>query len=293
VIGISGPDRGGFVAWLFASWSVRRAGGKPLRLTPSRGLPDRVLDGLIVGGGADVEPSRYDPEEVAPPIREQLEAQKGARSKLRFLAGYLLSPLIFVLRSLFRARYSGIDPSRDTLEIALIVRAVEEGAPVLGICRGAQLLNVCFGGTLHRDLSSFYEEHPARWTPFPRKRIVIAPHSRLRDVLDTTQCLVNSLHRQAVDRLGTGIHISAQEPNCVVQAIEYPDHPFLIGVQWHPEYLPQRPEQRRLFHALVRAAHSHRASSTATRALRSTEQLLVDLAVAQKDSERIDQPEHR
>lgn len=176
----------------------------------------RVLDGLVLQGGADVSPSTYGEAPLAP-------------------------------------QWAG-DRLRDVYEMELVHEFIEAGKPVLGICRGAQLLNIHGGGTLHQDLSGFYTERPNRWTVFPRKRIVVQPQSRLRVTLGCGRCEVNSLHRQAVDALGEGLAIVACDERGVVQGIEHSSRRFWIGVQWHPEYLPQVPEQRRLFAALVAAA---------------------------------------
>jgi len=255
LIGVSGPDRGGYPAWFFASCAIRCAGGRPLRLTPARGLPERMLDALILGGGADVDPARYGSHEKAPRLAPQLKG-KSARFKLRVLLGYLIAPLVYLLRRLFSARHGGIDPERDALETELLTRALRDGAPVLGICRGAQLINVHLGGTLHHDVASFYVETSNPWGVLPRKRVQLEPGSLLAGLLGRKRAIVNSLHRQAVDRLGKGLIVAAAESNGVVQGIEHPER-FLVGVQWHPEYLPQRPEQRRLFRELVQAAHDH------------------------------------
>jgi putative glutamine amidotransferase len=136
----------------------------------------------------------------------------------------------------------------------LIGEAVARRLPVLGVCRGAQLLNVHFGGSLHRDLAGFYREDPETRTILPHKRIVITPGTRLARLLDHETRRVNALHRQAIDRLGRGVRVAARDRNGIVQAIEHESLPFVIGVQWHPEYLPQVPEQRELFRELVAQA---------------------------------------
>ena len=181
-----------------------------------------------------------------------------ARSLRRLAVDYAMSPFIYLVRRLFRlSRGSGgPDPARDALELALIARAEATDLPVLGICRGAQLLNIHAGGTLHQDLSGFYTERPHRWTVFPRKAIAIAPRSRLQETIGRGRCEVNSLHKQAVDAIGQGLTVVARDDRGVVQGIEDASRRFWIGVQWHPEYLPQVPEQRRLFSALVDAARA-------------------------------------
>jgi putative glutamine amidotransferase len=128
---------------------------------------------------------------------------------------------------------------------------------VLGVCRGAQMLNVLAGGTLHMDLSEFrtnrHENIVIRF--FERYPIRIRYKSKLAAL---TRCpkrmKVNAIHSQAIDRLGAGLTVSAREPNGVIQAIEDPSKPFWLGVQFHPELLVYRAPFRRLFRALVEAA---------------------------------------
>ena len=220
-------------------------------MRPRGGAPAR-FDALVVGGGADVAPVRYG----AKPVRPQAARYRRSRTLPRFLLDYALAPFIYFVRRVFGlARAAGgPDPARDALELELIARAERERCPVLGICRGAQLLNIHAGGTLHQDLSGFYTERPDRWTVFPRKAVSIAPESRLAAVLGRVRCEVNSLHRQAVDAIGDGLAVVARDERGVVQGIEHAARRFWIGVQWHPEYLPQVPEQRRLLAALVDAA---------------------------------------
>lgn len=271
---------------------VRAVGGRPVRITPRRGAPRKPLDGLVIGGGADIEPHRYASHEAAPPLREQLE---GKEDKLRTLGGYVIAPLVYVLRRLFsveRTAAARVDPSRDALELELLQQALERGHPVLGICRGAQLLNVALGGTLHQDVGSFYVESATPWTVFPRKQVVVEPESHLGALLGAERVHVNSLHRQAVDTLGEGLRITAREDNGLVQGVEVPDRPFVVGVQWHPEYLPQRPEQRRLFDALVAAARVVRAGRRDS-AFGAAQQSLAQPPVAHEQRQRVDVAEHR
>ena len=250
IVGITGPDKGGLSAWLFTAWAVRRAGGRPLRIQPKR--PGRIdqVDALIIGGGADVSPELYGAEPMP-----RLESFKDSGMLgWRRMAGIVLFPLLFVIRRLLTTKTSGLNHERDALEKPLIAEALKRGVPLLGICRGMQLLNVVAGGSLHQDIVGFYEEQPAIRSVLPRKKIDIERDSKLARILVTTRLRVNALHSQAIDRLGEGLAISAREASGVVQAIEQSGDRFTIGVQWHPEYLPQRPEQRALFRQLVLAA---------------------------------------
>ena len=136
------------------------------------------------------------------------------------------------------------------LEMKLLDEAVARGLPVLGICRGEQLLNVYFGGSLHQDLPPSTPKTPPRRTILPRKRVVLEPGSRLIQLLGPDE-RVNALHRQGIDRIGEELVVAGRDRNGIVQAIEHATLPFLVGVQWHPEYLPQIGSQRAIFRALV------------------------------------------
>lgn len=260
VIGVTGPDHGGLAAWLATAIAVWWAGGRPRRITPQRTLAGGEVDGLIIGGGADVSPELYGERPEPAPKKA---VSRSSRHWSRRIATALFFPLIYLMRRLFslgRVFSSGYtivgDRNRDELESRLIQEADRNGLPMLGICRGAQLINVRRGGSLHRDLKEFYMETPQLTTVLPFKPIVVDPDSRLAAVLGRDRCRVNSFHRQAIDDTGENIQIVAREQSGVVQAIEDPRRPFIIGVQWHPEYLPQRPEQRRIFSKLVACARN-------------------------------------
>ncbi len=258
VIGITGPDRGGLAAWIFGSLAVRYAGGKPIRITPGRPAGIDRVDALIVGGGADVDPALYGEHPLNPGLRT---LRRQSPSFWRFLTTLLLFPVIWSLRRLLSTKHLRRgDPGRDTLESRLLEEALQRELPILGICRGAQLLNVACGGSLHQDLSDFYNESPDLWTIWPQKLIHIEPDSRLARTMKRTRCRVNSMHRQAIRETGVRLRVVAQEPNAVIQAIEHMDLPCVFGVQWHPEYLPQRREQRALFRRLVTHACYRRDS---------------------------------
>ncbi len=261
-IGITGPDRGGTAAWLFTALGVRLAGGKPVRITPSRPRTADGLQGLIIGGGADVDPDTYQQSHVLDEYlrRTVRHPRKNFFQKISRFTRWLYYPALFFLRKLLsRGKAWTLDPDRDHLEFQLIDQAVKKNLPLLGICRGSQLLNVYFRGTLYQDLGAFYCEEPNPSSLFPVKKVTIAPGSKLAATLGMAQLRVNALHHQAVKDPGKGIVIVAREANQVVQAIESKEANFMIGVQWHPEYLPQHPEHRRLFQALVQ--HARRVHS--------------------------------
>jgi len=250
VIGITGPDHGGLAAWWFSALAIRRAGGRPLRIRPSRPADIAQLDGLILGGGADVSPRLYGQRKQARPKRI---TDRGA-SGWRRLIGLILFPLVAGLRRLLTTKHGGPDQARDAIEQQLIGQARERDLPMLGICRGMQLINVALGGSLHQQLRGFYDEYPAIRSVLPRKRVSIKAGTRIAALLGEGDCWVNALHSQAIDELAADMTVAACEPNGIVQAIEGADGPWLIGVQWHPEYLPQRKRQQALFRALVQAA---------------------------------------
>ena len=215
LIGITGPDRGLPLAWWFTRCAVALSGGTAIRLNASNPKPAGELDGIVIGGGTDLEPALYSGTDDG------------------------------------KARY---DPRRDAFEKRMIEQALDKGIPIVGICRGAQLLNVVLGGNLHQDVRPMRRRTSNRRTPLPRKSAIIERGSRLHAVLDVTRCKVNSLHHQAVNRVGDGLRPVAHDLDGLVQAIEAGGDEFVIGVQWHPEYLVYQQRHRRIFATLVTTA---------------------------------------
>lgn len=215
LIGVTGPDHGVPLAWWFTRWSIARAGGQALRLNASNPILPRGLDGIVIGGGTDLDPALY----------SGMDDGKAPR-----------------------------DARRDAFEKRTIETALDKGLPLLGICRGAQLLNVVLGGNLHQDVRPMRRETSNRRTPLPRKTAMIEHGSRLHAMLEATRLKVNSLHHQAVDRLGDGLRAVARDLDNLVQGIERAGEGFVIGVQWHPEYLFYQQRQRAVFAHLVAAA---------------------------------------
>ncbi|MBP7691372.1 MAG: gamma-glutamyl-gamma-aminobutyrate hydrolase family protein [Anaerolineales bacterium] len=205
---------------------VERAGGLPV-LIPL-GLPAGALrallarlDGVLFSGGGDIEAARY-----------------GAGP---------------------HPSMGGVDPERDRTEIDLAHWAAEAGTPALGICRGAQVINVAFGGTLYRDIA----EHPGALKHTYRAEteaallshaVQVEEESLLARVLGQPLVHVNSLHHQALRQVAPALRVAARAADGLVEAVELPEHRFMLAVQWHPECLPAAPEQRRLFEAFVAAA---------------------------------------
>ncbi|MDX1641148.1 MAG: type 1 glutamine amidotransferase [Balneolaceae bacterium] len=250
VIGVCGPDEGGGFAWICTAVSIWMAGGKAKRIRPQKPVSIHQLDGIILGGGADIEPKKYGQERM---VKGYL--QKNKRTIFEWILSIIFFPIYWIARYFQHTKKYPVDPERDKLEFALLEKALNQKKPVLGICRGMQLLNVHFGGSLHQDISGFYAEQPQISTIFPKKRIAITQGSKLEKLLQTDVCNVNGLHNQAIDKLGEGLRKTAKELNSDVwQAIEHADYSFLIGVQWHPEYLMQIARQRNIFKELVKEA---------------------------------------
>lgn len=216
-IGVTCSVGRGRIMWWFNRFALRRVGAEPVQLCADSTRGFDGLDGLVVGGGDDIVPTLYGGE-IDPAIR--------------------------------------LDPERDALELEALTHASRHRLPVLGICRGAQMINIARGGSNVQDIYETYEDAPRMRTALPRKRVRIAPDSLLARLLGAELCRVNAIHHQSVDRLGDGLRVVARDDWNIVQAIEGDGPRFLVGVQWHPEFLILNRGQRNLFRALVRAART-------------------------------------
>ena len=197
--------------------AVTRAGGTPVLLPPQTGGTGRLLerlDAVLLAGGPDIDPGRYG---SAPHPRA------GAPHRVR-----------------------------DDWEFDLLRGALDRGLPVLGVCRGMQVLNVALGGSLLQHLPDRTGDDGHQCAPatFSTTAVAIRPASRLAGILGRS-AKVPCYHHQAVDRLGAGLLATAWSADETVEALELPGHRFALGVQWHPETDPSDP---RLFAAFVAAA---------------------------------------
>jgi len=183
--------------------SLERVGLLPLLVPPTLTAEAGTevmarVQGLVLTGGEDVDPARY-----AAPRHPLLKAT---------------------------------DPERDEGEIALIAAAREAGQPILGICRGIQILNVAFGGTLYQDLPSERPGPIDHADEARDHRVQIAPASLLARAVGSRDAIVNSRHHQAVHALGAGLVATAWADDGVIEAVEGTDQGgWILGVQWHPE----------------------------------------------------------
>lgn len=222
VIGYIGAPRGDRLVGMLTAFIIALSGGRPVRLRTLPGEDPRRLDGLILLGGLDIHPSRYNAE---------VEVE------------------------------SRFDLARDELELAWLNIAFARAIPVMGICRGLQMLNVKSGGDLHQRLDP---EVTANWPngalgyAFFRKPVDIRPGTFLAGVFGAGQLSVNSLHRRAVRDVAPGFSAAACGADGGVQAIESDEGVLRFGVQFHPELLVHRRDMRRLFRRFVGACRATR-----------------------------------
>jgi gamma-glutamyl-gamma-aminobutyrate hydrolase PuuD len=201
--------------------AVERAGGRPLLVPPStEGIDEALdaLDALVISGGSDIDPGIYGEEP---------------------------HPETF-----------GTHPERDEAEIALLTRALERDMPVLGICRGSQVINVARGGDLHQHLPELVGHNRHKNDPpgvFIDHEVTIEPSTRLAQLVGS-ELAVKSHHHQGFRRIGEGLIQAAHADDGTVEAVEDPAKRFVVGVLWHPE----ADVNTKLFEALVAEARRHR-----------------------------------
>lgn len=203
--------------------AIERAGGMPVVLPPvgleaTEELISR-LDGICLSGGPDLDPEAY-----------------GAPER--------------------HAELGPTEPRLDEFELAVARAADARGLPILGVCRGAQALNVARGGTLHQHIEGHRQTESGAT---PTHDITVQPRTRLAGLLRRRELGVNSFHHQAVDRPGEGLRIVAHAPDDIVEAIEDRSRRFVVGVQWHAEAMVDVKAHLSIFARLVAVASPARS----------------------------------
>lgn len=230
LIAVTTSSRTGWRVYPLINLNLWITGGRGVRWGVGRVADLEGVDGLIIGGGDDIGPELYG-------------GKLGVSARL--------------------------DPKRDELERCLAEAALEQNIPVLGICRGSQMLNVALGGTLDQDAWTSFGPDRKITTILPKREVCVEEATHLSLISGEQPMKVNALHSQAVDRLGQGLRVSARDTGGMVQAIERVRDPFALGVQWHPEHLFYAHRQRAIFRALVTAADAYRSERNQTRAMRN------------------------
>lgn len=150
-----------------------------------------------------------------------------------------------------------IDEQRDTFEFGLFSAVIQTGKPILGICRGEQMLNVAMGGSLYQHIDGHQQTEKSSVCP---QRVSVKEGTRLREILGTAGITTNSFHHQAVKEVAPSLIASAYAADGTVEAVESATHPFLLAVQWHPELFYRNSiEAQRLFSAFITAASANEA----------------------------------
>jgi putative glutamine amidotransferase len=209
--------------------SVQAAGGIPILLPNTLSAADIVqlrsrLDGVLLSGGGDIAAERYN------------EADS--------------------------SQCWDVSADRDELEFALVHLSVETDWPLLGICRGTQVVNVALGGTLYTDLPTQFDSRLPHNTPenlgreYIAHEVTIVKETVLAGIISGYKLSVNSFHHQAVKQVAPRLQVNATAADGLVEGLELPGRRFFLGVQWHPECLPRESVQQALFTAFIRSAGS-------------------------------------
>ncbi|MBV0932780.1 gamma-glutamyl-gamma-aminobutyrate hydrolase family protein [Marinobacterium weihaiense] len=218
-VAVTGSSRRWSPSWWCTRLALWLVGAEAVRVSVRHPVPEHSVAALVIGGGDDISPEHYDGD-LSMPVRT--------------------------------------DPERDQLEMRWISHALATGMPMLGICRGAQLINVVLGGQLHQDLRALRRLTYNRPGLLPTKQVQLAPRSHMAKVCKRERLRVNSLHHQAVRSSGRGLKVVGRDLDQIVQGFESEDEPIL-GVQWHPEYLWYLPSQLRLFRWLATTARQQKS----------------------------------
>lgn len=216
-VGVTGNGRRWAPSWWCTALALRLAGAVPERISICHPPSGAPLDALIIGGGNDISPEHYNGD---------------LNAKVRS------------------------DPARDRLEIEWIHKALTLNIPLLGICRGAQLINVALGGNLYQDIRYLRSRTSNRPGLLPTKRVCLDADSRLARICGKNVIRVNSLHHQAIKDPGVGLMTVGWDRDQIVQAVESASKGRILGVQWHPEYLLYLPSQFAIFKSLLRSEPS-------------------------------------
>ncbi|WP_258803040.1 gamma-glutamyl-gamma-aminobutyrate hydrolase family protein [Pseudarthrobacter sp. NS4] len=208
-------------------------------------LPETYLIPIIAAGGV---PTLLPPQPVAAGV---IEALVGRLDGLLIPGGWDVDPALYGQEA--HAETDEPRPERDAWEQALIREALRQDVPLLCICRGEQLLNVTLGGTLHQHLPEVVGngQYQLGGYAFNQIPVEVRPDSQLARLIGSDTQIVPVAHHQAVDKLGEGLVAAAWSEDQVVEAIEYPANSFALGIQWHPEELP---EDFGLFRGFIEAA---------------------------------------
>jgi putative glutamine amidotransferase len=213
LIGVCLPDFGNFFAYIFIKLNLKLQGASSIRLRPSYdNVEFNKLDGLILSGGDDIDPTLYGEDKDA--------------------------------------HNTSLDKKRDSFELEMIDKAYKKKIPILGICRGAQLINIYFEGTLHPTIFDLDKYIDHKNSIFPIKDAIIKKISKLFSITKSKKLPINSIHNQAIDEVGEELKVTACHDK-IIEAIEKEDYPFLLGVQWHPEYLIYLKDHRLIFQQFV------------------------------------------
>ncbi len=156
-------------------------------------------------------------------------------------------------------RIDDVDPERDSVELKLVQAAAADGKPFLGICRGCQIVNVALGGTLYTHIpdqlpNALDHDYPGNKRTVLVHEVKIEEGTRLAEIYGQPIIKVNSLHHQGLKDIASALRVAGHAPDGLVEAVELPEHPFGLAVQWHPEWLTDQESTRNLFRKFVELA---------------------------------------
>ncbi len=214
--------------------SIKESGGVPVEIPVLEGeeyIEEIIekIDGIIFSGGPDIDPNHYN---------ESLK-------DFSFLNSWESSKIV---------------PKRDDIELKLLDYAIEKDLPILGICRGMQLINIYHNGSLNQDFRKLERKnlnHRALNGPkwFPTHDVELKNDSKVKEIYSQDRIRVNSFHHQVIKDLGGSLKVAGISEDSMIEAIEEPDKDFLVGVQWHPEaMIEKKPKHLSLFKEFVESA---------------------------------------